>query len=127
MPLSEDEQRILGEIEANLRASDPDLAKQVGSTTVYTHSLRNLKWGVAGFVVSLVAAILLLSVSYLLAFGGFVAMVGAAAFIESNARKLGRVGINEATQAMRGGGLRGYFNGAGNRARDRLRRSDDES
>ena len=70
MPLSEDEQRILGEIEANLRASDPDLAKQVGSTTVYTDSLRKLKWGVVGFVVALVGSILLLSVSYLLAFGG---------------------------------------------------------
>ena len=50
MPLSEDEQRILGEIEANLRASDPDLARQVGSTNVYTESLRRLKWGIAGFV-----------------------------------------------------------------------------
>ncbi len=126
MPLSEDEQRILGEIEANLRASDPDLAKQVGSTTVYTDSLRKLKWGVVGFVLALVGSILLLSVSYLLAFGGFVAMVGAAVFIESNARKMGRVGLNEATQAIRGGGLRSYFNNAGSRARDRLRRSDDE-
>ena len=36
MPLSEDEQRILGEIEANLRASDPALVRQVASTAVYT-------------------------------------------------------------------------------------------
>ena len=51
MPLSEDEQRILGEIEQNLRASDPDLARQVGSTTVYTESVRRLKWGVFGWLV----------------------------------------------------------------------------
>lgn len=126
MPLSEDEQRILGEIEANLRASDPDLARQVGSTTVYTDSLRKLKWGVVAFVAALVASILLLSVSYLFAFAGFLAMVGAAVFIEANARRLGRVGLNEATQAIRGGSLRDYFNNAGTRARDRLRRSDDE-
>ena len=124
MPLSEDEQRILGEIEANLRASDPDLARQVGSTTVYTESLRRLKWGIAGFVVALVASILSLSVSYLLAFGGFLVMVAAALFIEANARRLGRAGINEATQAMRGGGLKDYFNNAGSKARDRLRRPD---
>lgn len=122
MPLSEDEQRILGEIEANLRASDPDLAKQVGSTTVYTESLRKLKWGVVAFVAALVASILLLTVNYLFAFGGFLCMFGAAVFIESNARKLGRVGLTEATQAMRGSGLREYFNGAGTRARDRFRR-----
>lgn len=126
MPLSEDEQRILGEIEANLRASDPDLARQVGSTTVYSESLRRLKWGVAGFVVALVVSILLLSVNYLLAFAGFLAMVAAAMFIESNARRLGRAGINEATQAMRGGGFKDYFNSAGTKARDKLRRPDEE-
>jgi hypothetical protein len=126
MPLSEDEQRILGEIEANLRASDPDLAKQVGSTTVYSESLRRLKWGAVAFVAALVAAILLLRVSYLLSFGGFLAMVGAAVFIESNARKLGRAGLNEATQAIRGGSLRDYFNNAGSKARDRMRKPDEE-
>ena len=102
MPLSEDEQRILGEIEANLRASDPDLAKQVGSTTVYTDSVRKLKWGIVGAGRALVATILLLTVSHLAAFVGFVAMVGAAVFVEANARRLGRAGINDATQALRG-------------------------
>lgn len=127
MPLSEDEQRILGEIEANLRASDPELARQVGSTTVYSHSLRKLKWGVVAFVAALAASLLLLTISYLFAFLGFLAMVGAAVFIESNARRMGRAGLNEATQVLRGGGLRGYFNNAGSRARDRLRRSDDDA
>ena len=127
MPLSEDEQRILGEIEANLRESDPDLAKQVGSTTVYTESVRRLKWGIVALVAALVATILLLGVSHLAAFGGFVAMVGAAVFIEANARRLGRAGINEATQALRGtGGIKGYFNSAGSKARERLRRTEDE-
>lgn len=126
MPLSEDEQRILGEIEANLRASDPDLARQVGSTTVYTESVRRLKWGIVAFVAALVASILLLGVNYLLAFAGFLAVFAAAVFIEANARRLGRAGMNEATQALRGGGLKDYFNNAGSKARDRLRRNDDE-
>jgi hypothetical protein len=126
MPLSEDEQRILGEIEANLRASDPDLARQVGSTTVYTDSLRKLKWGVVALVAALIATILLLTVSHLAAFVGFVAMVGAAVFVEANARRLGRAGINEATQAMRGGGIKDYFNNAGSKAKDRLRRPEDD-
>jgi len=127
MPLSEDEQRILGEIEANLRASDPDLAHQVGSTTVYSESVRRLKWGAVAFVAALVASILLLGVNYLLAFAGFLAVFAAAVFIESNARKLGRAGMNEATQALRGGGgLKDYFNNAGTKAREKLRKTDEE-
>jgi len=127
MPLSEDEQRILGEIEASLRASDPDLARQVGSTTVYSESVRRLKWGAVAFVAALVASILLLGVNYLLAFAGFLAVFAAAVFIESNARKLGRAGMNEATQALRGGGgLKDYFNNAGTKAREKLRKTDEE-
>lgn len=126
MPLSEDEQRILGEIEANLRASDPDLARQVGSTTVYTDSLRKLKWGVVAFVAALVGTVLLLTVNHLFAFAGFLAMVASALFIESNARKIGRAGINEANQAIRSGGFKNYFNNAGSKARERMRRPEND-
>jgi hypothetical protein len=126
MPLSEDEQRILGEIEANLRASDPDLARQVGSTTIYSDSLRKLKWGVIAFVAALIASVLLLTVNYLFAFGGFVAMVGAAVIVEANARRLGKAGLNEAAQAIKGGNVRDYLNNASSKARDRLRRDQDD-
>ncbi|CAB4739200.1 unannotated protein [freshwater metagenome] len=129
MPLSEDEQRILGEIEQNLRASDPDLARQVGSTTVYTESVRRLKWGVFGFTLALIASVLLLAVSYLAAFAGFLVVFALAIFIESNARQLGRAGMNEATQALRNNGsgsLKDYFNDASTKAKDRLRRPEDE-
>ena len=49
MPLSEDEERILLEIEENLYESDPELAREVSETTVYTKSLKNLKWSVLIF------------------------------------------------------------------------------
>lgn len=129
MPLSEDEQRILGEIEQNLRASDPDLARQVGSTTVYTESVRRLKWGVFGFILALIGSVLLLAVSYLAAFAGFLVVFALAIFLETNARQLGRAGMNEATQAMRNNGsgsLKDYFNDASAKAKDRLRRPEDE-
>lgn len=126
MPLSEEEQRILGEIEANLRASDPDLARQVGSTTVYSELSRRLKWGVVAFVAALIASVLLLSINYLLAFVGFLAVFAAAVFVENNARRLGKAGVNDATRAIRGGGLKGYFGLAGHRAKDRLKRDQDE-
>ena len=66
MPLSEDEERILNEIEDQLYETDPDLAREVSETTVYTHPLRNLKWSIAGFVASVVMMILTLSTSYIL-------------------------------------------------------------
>ena len=51
MPLSEDEQRILQEIEAQFYANDPQLAQQVSETTLYRHASRNIKWAALGFVV----------------------------------------------------------------------------
>jgi hypothetical protein len=125
MPLSEDEQRILSEIESQLRESDPGLAEHVGSTTVYSDSLRKLRWGIVAFVASLVLTIVLLTQHYALGFIGFVGMVVAALVIESNARRMGRAGINEATRAFRSSGIRSYFNEAGERARDRFRRDDE--
>ena len=50
MPLSEDEQRILKEIEANLNETDPRLVQEVSETTLYRHSARAIKWAVFGFV-----------------------------------------------------------------------------
>ena len=44
MPLSEDEQRILQEIEDNLSATDPKLSQQISDTTLYRHSARVIKW-----------------------------------------------------------------------------------
>ncbi len=43
MPLSEDEQRILKEIEANLTETDPRLVQEVSETTLYRHSARAIK------------------------------------------------------------------------------------
>ena len=48
MPLSEEELRILQEIEANLTATDPALVQQVSETTLYRHAGRKLKWAEDG-------------------------------------------------------------------------------
>ena len=40
MPLSEDEQRILHEIEQQFYETDPALARAVGSTSLYRHAFR---------------------------------------------------------------------------------------
>ena len=125
MPLSEDEQRILTEIENHLYESDPALVREVSETTVYTHAFRNLKWATAGFVLGVVLMVALLSTSFLLAFGGFLLMLASVLWFERNARKLGRAGLEQMTQGMRGGsGLRDVMGGAGAKMRDRFNRGD---
>ena len=120
MPLSEDEQRILSEIESHLYESDPRLAREVAETTVYRHAFRNIKWASLGFMAGVVLMVLLLSTSYLLSFGGFLLMLVSLLFLEHNARKLGKAGLNQMTETMRSGGLRDVMGGAGAKMRDRF-------
>jgi hypothetical protein len=126
VPLSDEEQRILSEIEQRLYESDPDLAREVSSTTVYTHAFRNLKWAALGFVVGVVLMIVTLSVSFVLAFGAFVIMLASALFFERNARRLGRVGLEQMTQNRRTGSIKDYLGTTSQRMRDRLKREDED-
>ncbi|MCU1487625.1 MAG: hypothetical protein JWN67_4371 [Actinomycetia bacterium] len=124
MPLSEDEQRILSEIEQHLYASDPALAREVSSTTVYRHAGRNLKWAGVFFVVGLVFMVLTFTMSIVLAFAGFLLMLGSAIFFERNLRKMGRAGWHQWTQTMRTNGVRERMGSVGDRMRDRFKRDE---
>jgi hypothetical protein len=120
VPLSENEQRILSEIEEKLYETDPSLAKEVGSTTVYTASLRSVRWATAGFIGGLIVMVVTLSTSYVFAFGGFLVMLSAALVFERGARSLGKVGIDQIAQQLRGSG-RSPFAEPAQRLRDRLK------
>ena len=124
VPLSEDEQRILLEIEQRLTEEDPDLVREVASTTVYTHALRNLKLATALFVLGVVVMIWLLGTHAILAFGGFLIMLVAAVIFERNARRLGKAGVQQMTQNLRGNRVKDYFGSTSQRMRDRMRRED---
>ena len=113
MPLSEDEQRILNQIEAQLYESDPALARQVGSTTLYSVAFRQLRWAVAALLIGVVALVLLLRVHVLLAFGGFLIMLAAGLVIDRSVRKLGRAGLQHVAGSVRAGSLRSYLGTAG--------------
>lgn len=125
MPLSEDEQRILQEIEQQFYANDPDLAGEIGNHSIYTHCLRQMKWAGVVFsvgVIVLVAA-LATATNFLVAFAGFVVMLGAALWFERSLRKLGRAGMEQLSSSLRGGGgIREYFGTTSDRLRDRVRR-----
>ena len=124
MPLSEDEQRILREIEENLSATDPKLVQQVSDTTLYRHAARVIKWAVVGFVVGLLLMVFTFTTTLILGVVGFLVMLGCALAIEHNVRKLGRAGMESLTGSMRNGALKNMLGNAGNRWRERFGRED---
>lgn len=126
MPLSEDEQRILSEIEQQLYQTDPGLARDIADTTVYTAASRGLKWSAFGFVVGLILLVALLGTSFLLAFGGFLVMLISALAFERNGRRLGKVGMQQMTQSVKAAGFRDALGNTRSRLKDRLQREDED-
>lgn len=126
MPLSEDEERILKDIEREFYENDPAFAREVGETTLYRHAWRNIKLSLVGFVAGLGLLVFALSTSYLLAFGGFLVMLACALVIERNARKMGRAGLETVTKRMRAGsGLREVLGSSSEKMRERFKRDED--
>ena len=123
MPLSEDEQRILRQIEQQFYDTDPDFAHQVGTSSVYRHGIQRLKLAGLLFVVGLGLLVWMLVMGNALGafLAGAVPMFAAALIFEDNARKMGRAGLQEVAGNSRAAGLRDAFGNAGRRARGRLR------
>lgn len=124
MPLSDEEQRILREIEANLSVTDPKLVQQVSDTTLYRHSARLIKWSVFGFVAGLVLLLLTFTSVLLLGVLGFLIMLFCLLVIERNVRKIGRAGFESMTSMRPGTPFKGMFGNAGQRWRERWQRDD---
>ena len=122
MPLSEEEQRILSEIERRFYASDPKTAHQLSTTTLYRHAGRNCKWAAVGFVAGLVVLLVSFASSLFLGAVGFAIMLGAAFVFQHNLRKMGRASWQEMTEAMRARG--GPFGDTGRRLRERFKKDD---
>ena len=125
MPLSDEEQKILREIEAQLNATDPGLVEQVSRTTLYRHSTRVIRWAALFFLFGLVLLVFTFASSIWAGAIGFGIMLACALVIERHVRKLGKAGINNLTGGWRAqGGLRGMFGERGRQWRDRFRRDD---
>ncbi|MEX2625919.1 MAG: DUF3040 domain-containing protein [Ilumatobacteraceae bacterium] len=84
MPLSEDEQRILRQIEQELE-QDPTF-----SNRGYRVSRKRAVGLGVGLLVGLAVTVLGLGISYLVAFGGFVFVLVMAILLESELRVIGR-------------------------------------
>jgi hypothetical protein len=121
--LSEQELKILREIEAQLSASDPQLVDTVSRTTVYRHALRAIRWAIVGFVVGLVVVVLTFTHNIALAFAGFLGMLFTLWTIATNLKKIGKAGLHSVF-GIREGGLRSLFGDTGRGLRDRFHRND---
>ena len=126
MPLSEDEQRILREIEQQFYDTDPAFAREVGTSSLYRHGIQRLKLAGLLFVVGLGVLVWMLVLGN--ALGAFVVgavpMFAAALLFEANLRKMGRAGLQQVAANSRAASLRDAFGNAGRRARGRLRHDD---
>jgi len=94
VPLSEDEQRILRQIEESL-GTDERFAQAVSPSGLYRHSARKVRWAIFGVLVSLVATIALLQMHYMLAFVGFLGMLACVLVIERQLRAIGKAGLQD--------------------------------
>lgn len=99
MPLSEDEKRILRQIEAQLQR-DPGFGRNLHS--VARGSRKVLIAASVGAVLCLVLTIAFLSVSPYLSFVVFIGAVVAALVAERHARTLSESGLNHLSESVRG-------------------------
>ena len=100
MPLSEDEQRILRQIEEQLE-NDPKFAKAVSAGGIYRAPARRIWWALLGAVICLAGMVAALQVHFLAAFVGFVGMLACALVIEREARTMGRTGVKDLAETLR--------------------------
>ena len=124
MPLSEDEQRILHEIEQQFYESDPAFAREVAKTTVYRHAGRNLKWAALGFVVGFAVLIFSFTINVFLGLGGFFVMVGSAFVFERNLRKMGRAGWKQVSESAKVSNFRSALGETGKKLRKRFKKEE---
>jgi hypothetical protein len=124
VPLSEDEQRILHEIERRFYEHDPEYAKSIESSTLYRSLGRNCKWGALGFLAGLVILIVSFASSVLLGAFGFVVMLLCAIVITQNVRKMGRAGWQQMTEQMRSHNMGDLLGDTRRKLRERFKRND---
>jgi uncharacterized protein (DUF697 family) len=124
VPLSEDEQRILHEIERRFYEHDPQYAKSIESTTLYRALGRNCKWATLGFVAGLVILLVSFASSVWLGAFGFAVMLVSAIVFTQNLRKMGRAGWQQMTHQMRSHSVNDMLGDTRRRLRERFKRED---
>lgn len=110
MALSDDENRILREIEAQLE-NDRKFAKAVSASGMYRAPARRMWWALVGAVVCLVGMVLALQFHFIAGFVGFTGMLACAMVVEREARAMGRTGMKDLAETLRRASLAGRADG----------------
>ena len=95
MPLNENEERILHEIEQRFLANDPESAHRLGSTTLPKYLARNCKWAALGFLAGLVVLLVGFASSWVVGVFGFAVMLVSAIVLTHNLRRMGQHGLRQ--------------------------------
>ena len=119
MPLNEDEQRILAEIERQFHAEDPESARRIASTTLSGYLARNCRWAAVGFVIGLLILVVAFASSWVLGVVGFLVMVASAVVLIQNLHKMSRLGLEQVSRSIGQSGLAQAFDDLGRRFRRR--------
>ena len=125
VPLSEDEQRILHEIERSFYENDPEFARGV-RTAIRSdrHAGRNTRWSVAGFIVGLLVLLTQFASTFWFGALGFLLMLGSAFVFVSNLRRMSRGGLSKVTGSLRAKNFGSALSEPGRRLRQRFKRGD---
>ncbi len=126
MPLNENEERILQEIERRFYAHDPESAKRIGSTTLSRYLARNCRWAALGFIAGLIVLVVGFASSWVVGVVGFLVMVVSAVILVRNLRRMSRLGIEHVSKSLAGGNLGQALDDAARKLRRRLGRDDEE-
>jgi hypothetical protein len=120
VPLNENEERILQEIEQRFLAHDPESAKRLRSTTLPKYLARNCKWAALGFLAGLAVLLLGFASSWVVGVFGFAVMLGSAIVLTHNVRRMGQHGLRQVTESFRGRNLNEAIDDAARRLRRRF-------
>jgi hypothetical protein len=123
VPLSEDEQRILSEIERSFYEHDPAFAREVSSATLTRHAGRYAKLAGVAFLGGLLLLLTSFASLFWLGALGFLVMLGSAFVFVTNVRKLTRAGLHEITR-VRGRSIGDAVAEQRRRLRERFKRDE---
>jgi hypothetical protein len=124
VPLSEEEQRILQEMEQKLYADDRGLASQFAHRHGGHRAGRSCRWAALCFVAGFVLLLLTFRSSLVLGSAGFVVMLFSALFFERNLRQLDGPFFGSFSRAFRRGGLGGEISDFRQRIRQHFKHQD---
>jgi Flp pilus assembly protein TadB len=130
VPLSEEEQRLLEQMEEALAAEDPKFVSALRGASARTHHKRLTILAVCGFVIGIAVLMTGAVVAVTaLAVAGFVVMLGSAYVALSHFRRMGEPDLPDNVHPMnrpKGSGSPARQSGFMNRMEDRWRRRRDD-